>query len=135
VINYKNLLSVLILNMRTVVGLILIISACARVVYVDKVDVIEVDSGEHLDLIVASNPSTGYTWVWSSESSPNLQTQNGYTGEFIPPENPMPGAPGKQLFHVNVNAFHGETLKIVLKYQRPWEDKPEEVKEITLKVN
>jgi predicted secreted protein len=121
--------------MRTAVGLILIISACATVVYVDEVDVIEVDSREHLDLIVASNPSTGYTWVWSTESSAGLQVQNGYTGEFIPPENPMPGAPGRQMFHVNVNAFHGETLKIVLKYQRPWENEPVKVKEITLKVN
>lgn len=121
--------------MKAVLGLILIISACARVVYVDEADVIEVDSREHLDLIVASNPSTGYTWVWSSESSPSLQVQNGYTGEFIPPENPMPGAPGRQMFHVNVNAFHGETLKVVLKYQRAWENEPIIVKEITLKVN
>lgn len=121
--------------MRAVLGLVLIISACARVVYVDEVEVIEVDSGEHLDLVVESNPSTGYTWVWSAESSASLQVQNGYTGEFIPPENVIPGAPGKQMFHVNVNAFHGETLKIVLNYQRAWENEPIKVKEITLKVN
>lgn len=120
--------------MKGIVGCILIISACAIVVNVDEVNAITVSSRDHLDIVVTSNPSTGYSWVWSSESSEDLKVQNGYYGEFLQPEVSMPGAPGRQLFHVNVDAFEGDTLSIVLKYMRPWEELPIQVKKIQVNI-
>ena len=83
--------------------------------------------GDHADLRLSGNPSTGYTWRVNAAASENLEILTiedlGYVSRApAAGSEPIVGAPEDQAFRVTAkDAGHA---KIVLEYARPWESDP-----------
>jgi len=83
---------------------------------------------------LCSNPSTGFRWSESaviSDQSVIKQTWH----EFIAPEEPIPGAPGKEMWTFKATQKGTSTIK--MEYRRPGEDgeKPESTFTLTVTVD
>ena len=107
--------------------------ALCKVVLLDNTDAIELAVNEHLDLLVTSNPSTGYIWSLYPETSPKLKVESWAEGDVLQEKSDIPGAPGKQLFHVDCEGCRdGEMNILTLQLKRAWEDKPVATKQLRI---
>ena len=68
----------------------------------------------HLD----SNPTTGFKWELAGISDQAVLEQKG-EAEFVPPEEAIPGAGGKEIW--TFEALKAGTATVYLEYSRPWE--------------
>ncbi|MDH7474994.1 MAG: C1 family peptidase [Anaerolineae bacterium] len=74
------------------------------------------DAGETLELVLPSNPSTGYIWeVDFPKESPSVQVD----AEEFRQLSPLLGAPGLQC--IRVRTTETQLLHLRLYYRRPWE--------------
>src|SRR3989338_11599580 len=111
-----------------VLGLLLFaVSVCAASVTpaftdVSKPVVIK-SSHPHFQIIIKSNPTTGYKW-FLKQYDRNLIKPLGY--KYYPPKKATPGAGGYEIWNFKVKR-HGfavpQVTKIALIYARPWEMK------------
>jgi predicted secreted protein len=107
--------------------------ALSKVVLLDNTDVVELGVNEHLDLLVSSNPSTGYIWTLYPETSPKLKVESWAGGDVLQEKSDIPGAPGKQLFHVDCeDCRDGEMNILTMQLKRAWEDKPVAMKQLRI---
>ncbi len=79
---------------------------------------IEAEPGTEFAISLDSNPTTGYSWDFSSPPDPEVVEL--LDAAYQPPETPRVGAGGKQLWTFRA-AGPGET-EIALDYFRPWEE-------------
>ena len=87
-------------------------------VYTDETTVIEVIAGKEFVISLESNPTTGYSWDFSSPPDPEVVEL--LDAAYRPPATPRIGAGGKQVWTFRA-VGPGET-GIALKYLRPWEE-------------
>jgi predicted secreted protein len=84
--------------------------------------------GGTFEVTLDSNPTTGYSWAYSSISSNNLTL---ISNEFIRPQNSrLIGSGGKQVF---VFKADGPTT-LHLRYARAWENNVEPASSVSVKV-
>jgi len=84
--------------------------------YSDPAKPVEVEAGQEFVIVLESNPSTGYEWEISGSPGENIKlAEKG----FRPPDNTMPGAPGRQYW--NFKAESPASSKVTFNYVRPWE--------------
>ncbi len=86
-------------------------------VYTAQDSSIQAAVGQEFTIILDSNPTTGYSWEFSSP--PDEQIIELIDSSFQPPRTRLKGAGGKQLWIFRA-AASGQTT-ISLKYIRPWE--------------
>lgn len=78
------------------------------------------DSGDILEVQLASNATTGYEWVIAEDSLPDCLVLT--DEEFVEPESALVGAPGHQVFKLDATEAGAGILR--LEYVRPFEDPP-----------
>lgn len=110
------------------VVLVLSLLACSsvpqRLVIIASVDdsyageEFEIATGGSLVLHVESNPTTGFRWELAGISDETVLKQDGEP-EFVPPEETIPGAGGKEIW--TFKALKEGTATVYLEYSRPWE--------------
>ncbi|MFC1953683.1 protease inhibitor I42 family protein [Chloroflexota bacterium] len=87
----------------------------------DTDQVLEVQAGESFEVILCSNPTTGFQWAEEAQiSDPAILEQEDY--KFIGPESdppPPPGTPGQEIW--TMKALQQGSSKIYFEYSRPWE--------------
>jgi inhibitor of cysteine peptidase len=113
-----------------------ILAACgngpARLQPSDPAVPIEVSVGDQFEIVLASNPSTGYSWALVDELDPGVVAviSQAYKGE----EDPAPGSGGVDVWTFEALA-PGET-QIVLGYYPPSNDPtdPQQILEFTVTV-
>ncbi|MBP7934256.1 MAG: protease inhibitor I42 family protein [Phycisphaerae bacterium] len=72
--------------------------------------------GTRIEVVLSSNPSTGYGWQLTNVNQAILEkTGNAY----IPPSNTMPGASGTEQWDFSGRAAGQTPLR--MEYRRPWE--------------
>jgi inhibitor of cysteine peptidase len=80
---------------------------------------VEVGAGQQIEVTLAANPTTGYTWAIRSVDESVLRP----VGEpAFTPQSELAGAPGAQVMRFEAVAT-GETT-LTLGYLRPWESVP-----------
>ncbi len=89
--------------------------------YHDSATPIVVEKGSEFEIILESNPSTGFRWVIADTLNTDIVTLT--TTEFIEPDTELLGAPGEEKWTFT-GAGLGET-DISLSYVRPWEEQQE----------
>jgi predicted secreted protein len=78
---------------------------------------IKVKSGNCFTIALNLNATTGYTWEFEQPLNEKLIS---YAGKvYLPPEDALPGAGGKELW--NFVADKSGSMEISFKYTRPWE--------------
>ena len=78
---------------------------------------IRMNIGDTLELHLAENPSTGYTWTSTQAHEPVLvEKDRAMEGAGGPP-----GKPARRRIHFE--AVHPGTAELELHYRRPWEKK------------
>jgi inhibitor of cysteine peptidase len=79
---------------------------------------VEVTAGESFTVTLGSNPTTGFQWSEEAQiSDTGVLKQTGH--EFIPPEEAIPGAGGKEKW--TFEALKAGTATVSMEYSRPWE--------------
>ncbi len=93
-------------------------------------EVVCLQPGQRLELTLAENASTGYSWEYKTRLDTNVLKE---TGSWVEnPEVPMPGAPGKR--HWTYQAVNPGHTTIDLRYTQAWLAEPEPAKTFTLTV-
>ena len=87
-------------------------------VYTEETALIEVTSGAKFAVSLDSNPTTGYSWDFSTPPDPGVVEL--LDASYLPPEEPRVGAGGQQIWTFRA-VEPGET-GIALEYSRPWEE-------------
>ena len=73
--------------------------------------------GSQFEVILCSNPSTGFTWetpTWDGDAGVELATEG-----VIEPADAMPGAPGAQAFGFTTS--DQGTSRVAFTYSQPWD--------------
>ncbi len=104
------------------VGSILLTSGCGTgpAVYADPGSEIEVRAGKEFVIDLESNPTTGYTWQETHDSTAIKLIEKNY--EQSETETPVMGAGGVETFRFQ--ALKSGATKIEFVYQRAWEAEP-----------
>ena len=92
---------------------------------------IDVCPGYTVTVYLCSNPSTGFSWSESADISDESVIRQ-ISHEFIAPEEPAPGAPGKEKWFLKAGAEGTGTVK--MEYSRPGEDTQQPAQTFTLNV-
>ncbi len=113
------------------VGLMVVIAlsllACSstpqRLVVIAPVDSsvneeVEIAVGGSLVVHLESNPTTGFKWELSEITDQTVLKQDGEP-EFVPPDEAIPGAGGKEIW--TFDALKAGKTTVSLEYSRPWE--------------
>jgi len=79
---------------------------------------VEIAVGGSLVVHLESNPTTGFKWELSDITDQTVLKQDG-EAEFVPPEEAIPGAGGKEIW--TFEALKAGTSTISMEYSRPWE--------------
>ena len=85
--------------------------------YFDPSAAIEVGVGENFVLVLDSNATTGYKWQMAQSLNENIVKF--VASEYRGPENPIPGAGGRE--YLTFTATGPGQAAIMLDYLRPWE--------------
>lgn len=83
---------------------------------------IEIWPAYAITVYLCSNPSTGFSWSESAVISDQSVVRQTYH-EFMVPEDPSPGTPGREMWHFRV--LEKGTSTIEMEYSRPGDDEPE----------
>ena len=86
--------------------------------------------GDKLEVKLAANPTTGFTWVIASKEDPVLKSAG--KPEYVPDKKGEVGGGGKQTFTFTAEAA-GETV-VEMHYKRPFEKDKEPAKVYKFKV-
>jgi predicted secreted protein len=81
-------------------------------------EVSRVKVGDVIEVTIASNPTTGFSWKLAGISEPAVLAQDGEP-EYLPPESTLPGAGGQEVW--TFKALQKGTSLISLEYSQPWE--------------
>lgn len=84
----------------------------------DSLEEIHLDSGDVLEVRLASNATTGYVWVLDDETVPDSLAL--VDEEYVEPDSTVVGAPGTQVF--KFDASHKGAGILRLEYVRPFDD-------------
>lgn len=98
--------------------------------YMNPNSKIKVMVGKEFSLVLASNPTTGYSWQLAQPLE--AQTVALVTNTFQPPNTQLVGAGGEEIWKFKALSA-GQTI-ISLKYVRPWEKDKDPVKIMKLMV-
>ena len=79
---------------------------------------VEIAVGGSLVVHLESNPTTGFKWELSEITDQMVLKQDGEP-EFVPPDEAIPGAGGKEIW--TFKALSKGTSTISMEYSRPWE--------------
>ena len=79
---------------------------------------IEVTAGESIKVTLGSNPTTGFQWEQPVISDEAVIEQEGQS-EFVPPQEQIPGAGGKEIW--TFKALKAGNTTVSMEYSRPWE--------------
>ncbi len=77
----------------------------------------DVETGQHFNLTLESNPTTGYGW--QTAAAPDEKIVRVLASDYIAPQGDLVGAPGEQVWHFWAVGEGSTTM--VLEYARPWE--------------
>lgn len=92
-----------------------------QVTFTDRGSVFEVDPGDEFTIVLASNPSTGYSW--QLEVEPLSYIARHVRSSYVEPDTDLVGAAGRQ--EITLEAVGDGTAVIRLWYVRPFDDPPE----------
>jgi len=79
---------------------------------------VEIAVGGSLVVHLESNPTTGFKWELSEITDQMVLKQDGEP-EFVPPDEAIPGAGGREIW--TFKALSKGTSTISMEYSRPWE--------------
>jgi inhibitor of cysteine peptidase len=77
---------------------------------------LQLAAGTVVRVTLASNPSTGYSWVLKTLDAKVVEQT---AQKFVPPENQIPGKGGQEVWTFTAKA--AGTTPLRLEYRRPWE--------------
>ena len=92
-----------------------------------------VKAGESFQVVLKSNPSTGFRWELKSKPIYCESSNVDNFGEFIEPSDGLSGSPGKQIFSFSAKSA-GED-HVVFAYERPWTKEGSKILEVKVKVS
>jgi inhibitor of cysteine peptidase len=92
---------------------------------------VDAETGQHFDISLESNPSTGYSW--QVVQSPNKKVVRVLDSHFVEPSGDALGAPGTEVWQFQ--AVGKGTTKMVMEYSQPWEKSAPPAKRYTLTIN
>lgn len=109
-------------------ALLLLLCSCREPVELgiqDKGSSIEVKKGEEIEILLDSNPTTGYSWIPGEEIDTNIVVLTDSKYFQTKSEEGMTGVGGFEVF--TFEAKNSGQTEIILYYMRPWEE--EELKD------
>ena len=101
-----------------------------KVRYTDPKETIKVSPGASFDIVLASNPTTGYSWGPAKVSDDKVVKF--VSSKFIAKKSRLAGSGGKEVWTFSALA-PGKTT-ILLQYKRPWEKDKVPIEEVTFTV-
>ena len=100
------------------VAVLLVEASCARKkIYGEATSSIEVVVGEQFTIMLAANPTTGYSWTVSRQADPTVVAP--VDSDYQPDPSSVVGTGGHQ--RLTYQAVGRGTTTINLDYRRPWE--------------
>ena len=94
------------------------VSSILTLTIMDNDTLQEIDVGTYVRITLEQNPSTGYQWQYTIEQD----TMELVSDEYIPPEEPIPGAPGIRVIALKMNLV--KDFSFIMNYVRDWEEDP-----------
>jgi predicted secreted protein len=91
----------------------------------------DVETGQHFDLSLESNPTTGF--AWQATQSPDEKIVQLVNNQFVAPSGDLMGAPGEEVWQFR--ATGAGTTTMVLEYARSWETDVPPAKRYTITFN
>jgi inhibitor of cysteine peptidase len=91
---------------------------------------IKIKAGQPFTIALKSNATTGYQWRIADTVNENIVYKTGKI--YLPPQNSIPGAGGKEEWNFIGN--HTGGTEITFTYIRPWEKSVKPAKEVTFKI-
>ena len=92
---------------------------------------IEIWPAYAITVYLCSNPSTGFSWSESAVISDQSVIKQKHH-EFMAPEDPSPGTPGREMWLFKT--LEKGTSTITMEYSRPGDDEPEQTFTLTVTV-
>ena len=78
---------------------------------------IEVGTGQDFGIVLAANPTTGYSWSIATQPDPAVAVS--LDSQFLGPNTSLPGAPGRECFRFTSTGAGQTSVGFV--YTRPFE--------------
>jgi predicted secreted protein len=78
---------------------------------------VELAVGDVLEIILCSNPTTGFEWETANISDENILEQ--LTHDYIPPQGNQAGAAGEEVW--TFEALEADTVEVSFEYSQPWD--------------
>jgi len=88
-------------------------------VFTDSANPVVVSVGQDFIIRLPANPTTGYQWIITIPPEPSMVNLVNVDGMYQPPEQPLPGAGGFQLFELG--AVGSGTTQAQFTYARPFD--------------
>jgi len=117
--------------------LLLVVTGCSKeaeeqVVTKEMKQSFDLETGQHVDVTLESNPSTGYSWQVAQ--SPDSKMVELVSNHFVEPsDGDMVGAPGEEVWQFK--AVGAGTTTMVLEYAQAWDTETPPEKRYTLTFN
>ena len=92
---------------------------------------VDAEIGQHFDISLESNPSTGHSWQVTQY--PNKKVVRVLNSHYVEPSGDAMGAPGEEVWQFQ--AVGKGSTKMVMEYSQPWEKKTPPAKRYTLTIN
>ncbi len=94
------------------------VSSTLTLTIMDNDTLQEVDLGTYVRISLEENPSTGYRWQYTIQEG----TMEIVTDDYIPPEDPIPGAGGIRV--ITLKMISVGDFSFLMNYIRDWEEEP-----------
>ncbi|MCC7519701.1 MAG: protease inhibitor I42 family protein [Verrucomicrobiae bacterium] len=118
------------LSLATIAVLLLTSCAAPQTRFTDSSQPIEVVGGQSFEIVLESNPTTGYSWTLAKRLVNRVVTLAG--NEYRPKDSSLTGASGLEIW--TFVARHEGATTISLAYRRPWEKEQTPAKVCTFRV-
>ncbi len=90
-------------------------TACSKQTTGSEVDNYTLKIGQHVDVTLNANPSTGYSWAWINKSS--VTTVDSVAAISVATNN-VPGSPSQEIWRFKAVKAGSDSIKF--RYAQPW---------------
>jgi len=90
-------------------------TACSKQTSGSTVDTYTLKIGQHIDVTLNANTSTGYRWSWINKAA---VTTVDSVAAFSVPSNNVPGSPSQEIWRLKAVKAGSDSIKF--RYAQPW---------------
>ena len=90
-------------------------TACNKQTIESEVDTYTLQIGQHVDITLNANPSTGYSWSWINKAS--VTTVDSIAAISVSTNN-VPGSPSQEIWRFKAVKLGSDSIKF--RYAQPW---------------